>query len=980
MLHRLLFCLVVCFATPGFAQKYSFVVYSTEQGLPQSQVTSITEDSSGYLWIGTLGGLARFNGKEFQTYSSKNGLINNEIRTLNYFDNKLWVGHDGGISFFDNEQIIKVPFSGTDKSKTVSRIIRFGDKILVCSNGGGLFELKGKKLIKRPLGEEDYERIRDAHRIGNKIYLATRKGVIYSSNGVDFKPYYKLPVESFSSICSNADFVVFTTYTAGVYLLHKKSGTWTFVPPDKVEYPIFGSHIDSKNELWLHTQSGIIRRTNDGAFSLLNEEKGLPVNMVSCLYMDRNDHMWIGSQGKGFFRFPGSVFTYYDQSTGLPSELFLCGFQRKNGDYVLGTYDKGILLKTAQGEVRLLNTTESTLWAAVQNVNGKDWFGGQTALISMDERGNFTYYEENLPGTKITALYRINQNQMYIGGSEGVARYTGKSFIKVGGASSLSIGTVRDFEIVNDTLYCATNLGVFKLQGDKFIPIFSKPIVVYNLERDDQQQLYFGTEDGLYRYHSGKTQRIELLHDPGSNIINFMNFREGDLYLGTNNGLFILSDLDNKTPTMRRFGIGEGMVDLETNLNSGFFDNQGRFWFGTASGLICYNPKGPNLESTRPLLNLKSIKLNYQSFDYTKYSDELWPNGLPKSLRLPYTKNNLVFELDGISLVNHRGLRFQFLLEGLNTEWSPLTAVSSITFTSLPAGVYTLKMRAVDMDGRRSDEIVFPFEIAQAFYKTWWFFASLIALISILVITLFRIRLKRINDRNEKELLIYRSKLLALEQKSVNASMNRHFIFNALNSIQYFINTQDRLSANKYLTNFAQLIRKNLDAANAETDAVSLEEELSRIRLYLSLESMRFKDKFDYEIVLDDLDAEEIKIPFMLMQPFVENAIMHGILPNEGVFGHIWIHVYLNENVLHIVIRDNGIGINQSLEAKSEPDGDHRSQGVDITTKRIELLRIISKHNMELIGPYETHDQNGSVNGTEVLIKIPLDYLEKQTE
>jgi LytS/YehU family sensor histidine kinase len=219
--------------------------------------------------------------------------------------------------------------------------------------------------------------------------------------------------------------------------------------------------------------------------------------------------------------------------------------------------------------------------------------------------------------------------------------------------------------------------------------------------------------------------------------------------------------------------------------------------------------------------------------------------------------------------------------------------------------------------------------------------------------------------------------LLALEQKSVNASMNRHFIFNALNSIQYFINTQDRKSANRYLTNFAQLIRKNLDSANSNANTISLEEELDRIKLYLGLEAMRFKGCFDYEVnVGDDIDLETIKIPAMIMQPFVENSIIHGILPNEEVHGLISISVRREGNMLLLSIEDNGIGVNRSLQQKDNIDGDHRSQGMEITSKRIELIRKISKNDISLEGPEEIKDVNGSIKGTYVLIKVPLDDLD----
>jgi sensor histidine kinase YesM len=149
--------------------------------------------------------------------------------------------------------------------------------------------------------------------------------------------------------------------------------------------------------------------------------------------------------------------------------------------------------------------------------------------------------------------------------------------------------------------------------------------------------------------------------------------------------------------------------------------------------------------------------------------------------------------------------------------------------------------------------------------------------------------------------------------------MNRHFIFNALNSIQYFINTQDKLSANKYLTKFAQLIRKNLDSSASGENLVPLSEEIQRLELYLTLEAMRFEGRFKYTFEIDpEIELEEIRIPPMLFQPFVENAIIHGILPLEQLAGEIAFKAeLLNENFIEFTITDNGVGYSKSLKEKN---------------------------------------------------------------
>ena len=411
-------------------------------------------------------------------------------------------------------------------------------------------------------------------------------------------------------------------------------------------------------------------------------------------------------------------------------------------------------------------------------------------------------------------------------------------------------------------------------------------------------------------------------------------------------------------------------------MNSSFIDKKGFLWFGTASGLVTYNPKLRRESFSSPHIILKNILINYQYIDYKKYSDGTNRNGLPINLRLPFSKNNLTFEIDGVSLSNYPGMKFQYWLEGQGTGWSPLNANTTVTYNSLPAGTYILHARSVDSRGNVSAEIKFQFLIKQAFYKTWWFIGLTSVLLIFVIYRIFQFRLKREREINEKETLEYKSRLLTLEQKSLNASMNRHFIFNSLNSIQYFINTQDRLSANRFLTNFAKLIRKNLDSSD-DGSLVPLSQELERLELYMSLESMRFKDRFEYKINCPEgIDAESIIIPAMMLQPFIENSIIHGILPDEDKIGLIEVNITLEKDLLIIEIDDNGVGIETSINSKLNYDGDHRSQGMEITTKRIELLKKLSNRYFELIGPIQINNNDSSIKGTRVTLKFQVENLD----
>ncbi len=984
-MRKLLSCFFLLLPILGFGQKYAFQSYSTEDGLPQTQVKAFCEDDDGYLWVGTLGGLAKFNGSTFTTFSPKNGLLNNRIQTLFLDSGKLWVGHDGGISFLEKDRFKSIELK-SDKSRGVTKIVRFKGKMVVCTErGGGLFVLSDNTLEPVDLPSEEGEdkrvvkSIRSACVSEGYLYLATQAGVLKTRDLKKF--YYENGIErgSYYGVEANDSEIYFVSRNNGIYHKEIGSGEITHIPNEGLFDFLRGGELDSKGVLWVYSAKGVMKVSKGRVVRLVNQVSGLPVNnAVYTIYNDSSGNIWIGSNGKGMFRFPGEQFKYYDRSNGFMSDMFLSGFESANGDFYFGTLDEGVVRRRPNGEANTIDVGSLTVWATQKNVDGKHWFGTGSGLASLDANGKVKIYssEDGLPGYKVSSFYRIGPNEMYIGGNAGISLYKDGEIKRLNDDSSIEVGTVRDFIIVDGLLVFATNLGLFKFEDGVVSPYMDIENVSYCIAKDPFENVWFGTEEGLFRIKKGKVTQVELRNNPGSNYINFMNEKDGKLFIGSNNGLFVLENLNAERPSIKRYGLSEGIVDLETNLNSGFFDKKGNFWFGTASGLVCFDVHAESIKSVVPRVEINSILLNYQKFDFSAYTEELDDKGFPKYLNLPYSKNNLIFELDGISLANHRGLSYQFLMEGLNESWSPLSTNSTITFTSLPAGEYVLRMRAVDIDGLESEEIVIPLMIQPAFYKTWWFISLCALGIAGLVILFFRFRVRRINEANEKEKLEFKSRLLSLEQQSMNASMNRHFVFNSLNSIQYFINTRDRVSANKYLTNFAKLIRKNLDTATVDGNMITLEEELERLELYLSLESMRFKDRFDYVIKADGVETDSILIPAMILQPFIENSIIHGILPNLEKKGLISLTVEEENGYLVLVVEDNGIGVNQSITKKGEMEGDHRSKGMEITSKRIDLIQKISNNDISLVGPYQIYNDDRSIKGTRVLLKIPLNNLE----
>ena len=994
-MKRILFCLfflTVCL--PLYSQRYSFLSYNTVQGLPQSQVTAITQDRNGYLWVGTLGGLAKFNGKEFQTFSTEEGLLNNRISFLGFIDDVLWIGHEGGVSRLEKGIIKKWSFETIDRMTNATDVVLFRNRLIIASNGGGLYELKGGRLARITLNEntpialggtdpielelhkEDDLRVRDLLIIRNELWIGTRGGVLKTKDLKSFDHIRSLDPFSVSDLCDVGNDLYVSTYNDGLLRYSRNDDRFTVVQGIDRSFTLRGCLKDSQGNLWVNSSGGVFRVKDEKVTLRLDQSNGLLTESIRTVFEDHQGNMWFGSDGKGLLRFPGERFVFYNEASGLSSDLILNVNQDAAGNYWIGTFDKGLMMLDRSKQIKVFNLENSgTVWTSLLNVDGMNWFGTGVGLVAMKDQQvkKIFYTEDGLPGDKVTALFRIGPTSFYVGGSDGVSIYQKGTFKPL---DIEEYTTVRDFCKVGTEIYCATDNGLYRIRGKRLERVLNFRLTAYSLVKDDRNTLWIGTQEGLYSLKDGKIRKVNFSKQAASNYINFLEFEKGRLFVGTNNGLFVFTKLDQEAPEIINFGIAEGIVNLETNLNSAFVDRTGRLWFGTASGMVSYLPSQTTEGFSAPQLLVKNILINFQQTSFEKYSRGMDKNGLPLELKLPYSKNNVTFELDGIALANYTGLKFQYWLEGQDENWSPLTTNNTISYNGLTAGDYVLHARCVDSRGLISREVQFAFTVKQAFYKTWWFIGGMSLLLGFLVLRIFRFRLKREREKNEKEKLEYRSRLLTLEQKSLNASMNRHFIFNSLNSIQYFINTQDRLSANRFLTNFAKLIRKNLDSSD-DGNLVPLSQELERLDLYMSLESMRFKDRFEYKINCPEtIDTETVIIPAMMLQPFIENSIIHGILPDESKKGLITVDLKLIGDMLTIQIEDNGIGIDTSIKSKADYDGDHRSQGMEITTKRIELLQKLTNRSFELHGPVQITDNDNSIKGTRVTLKFQVENLD----
>lgn len=438
---------------------------------------------------------------------------------------------------------------------------------------------------------------------------------------------------------------------------------------------------------------------------------------------------------------------------------------------------------------------------------------------------------------------------------------------------------------------------------------------------------------------------------------------ENHLWLGTNKGLVSLRDVEESAKAGESARIH--FFGYPVNSNCLQMEN-GILYAAGDQGLFTWN-----LQRFVQALPRAKIGLLEAAFlrAGTAQEDEDFTrkafSGLPIREKLDHDENYLRFRFGLRSLYHPEWVQYRYRLLGQSNEWTYSGTGREALFSDLKAGNYTLEVEArYPWESWTLSAEPYVFRIREAFWRTWWFW-------TLLVVSLIALAYGYIKDRwqRREERLRLENDLLEMERKALRLQMNPHFIFNALDSISSFIFKQDPKMAVRYLNNFAKLMRLTLESSMEHIHPV--ETEVSVLKNYLELEKLRFEGKFDYEIEMDEELDFDIGLPPMLIQPHVENAILHGLKPKEGK-GFLAISFKLEGATLCCTIEDDGIG---REAAKNLPNKkDHRSMATQINKDRIDLLKRSMNETIDL-KIIDKYNQQGQATGTKVVIRLPAQEL-----
>ncbi|KAA3626510.1 MAG: hypothetical protein DWQ02_20410, partial [Bacteroidetes bacterium] len=612
----------------------------------------------------------------------------------------------------------------------------------------------------------------------------------------------------------------------------------------------------------------------------------------------------------------------------------------------------------------------------------------------IDSTGYFLFSENlGLAGNWVKDILEDKEGNLWVATNDGISKIRVtkdtlgvtldiKNFDKNSG-----IGLPYTYDLHLDTLdriWAAMRFGgLFCLENDTIKYHFqsNNGLVTNNirsLTEDSTGILWVGTGDqGIAKIQLYEDTlavsflEVEKLYS--ENVYSLILDNEQNLWVGSQQGVDKVSFTEDRNlKDVQHFGRAEGFAGIENCTNSVWKDAGGNIWFGTMNGLTKYNANFQNLDTIPPMVRFTNISLEYTPLRETSYAPYMDNWGKVRdSLELPWQRNDLTFEFKATDLSAPLGMKYQYRLLGIDEEWGPAVENNIVRFANLSPGNYTFQVKSINSNKVASERPVqFSFTINAPFWQKRWFPWAAAGLFLIIASLIFRTRylqLKRKSQRKEQELSLEK-KMLELEQKALQLQMNPHFIFNTLNSIQGLISQQDPKKARFYLAKFSRLMRSVLE--NSRSERISLEDEIDTLDHYLSLEQFGKNDTFEYQIVVDpEMDIEEIMIPPLMVQPFVENAIVHGI-SGLGKKGKIDIEFKQENDFVHCTITDNGIGREAAIKQKSQQEAKHKSMGLQVTAERLEL---INDHQKESFSIEDLIAEDGTSEGTRVFLKFKME-------
>ncbi|MCD4747478.1 MAG: histidine kinase [Bacteroidales bacterium] len=976
---------------------YNFTIYNIENGLSNQTINTLFEDSHGVLWIGTENGLNKLdrNSQTFKQYkhnpNDTNSISDNRITSIIEDNNGfLWFGTRAGLNRFDRQTEKFYPYMHNVKNQFGLRSNRIYQ---ICQDDRGFIwiatyyglvklDLKSQKSIRYYHKPDDPKSLS-----GNLIWAVfqDKQGDLWigTNNGLNKYNYndnsfihYKHDPENKKSLSNNCVRYLFEdsyglfwvgTIGGGLNLFNREIGEFihyknvlnntksisnnniyciyedvagaiwlgTFQGVNKLDRNsnIFNHYYQTSNSnkslnsniiwsicekipgvFWIATNNGInIFDRNTGKFNFITnihgKENSLINNNVRCIYFDKQDNLWIGTYGFGLdkYEIKKDKFTHYRR------------------------------------DINNINSISSNYINSIfEDTNGYIWFATGNGLSKFDPNTNkFKVYRHSpedinsISSNRVTSVNEDKQGVLWITTLDGLNKFDIEK----------EIFTRYKHDTKNEK--SISNSYIFSIYEDK-TGIF-----------------WVGTSGGgLNRFNkaTGEFKAYTKKDGLANNVVySILEDENGNLWLSTNGGL---SKFNIKDEHFVNYDVKDGIQSNEFNIGAFYKSNTGEMFFGGMNGFNSFYPKDIKTNLNKPTIVITAFK------KFNEIQPREYFNG--DTIRLNYNDNFFSFEFSALDFTNPSKNKYKYKLDNVDKNWIDVDAKNrTAQYKNVKPGTYVFRVKGSNNDGIwNKKDIALTIIIVPPWWETWVFriFFGLFIIAIVWFLIYRRIKNFRKKHEVEKKMFIIEKQVFDLEQKALRLQMNPHFIFNSLNSIQSFILTNDTKTAINYLAKFSQLMRLNL--SNSINKFIPLKNELKALTYYMDIEKLRFDNKFSYKISVDPgIDEEFIEIPPMIVQPYVENAIIHGLVKKPSK-GKINIDFKLTNHKILCTVLDNGIGRKKAMQIVEESGIKRKSRGMLITQARLEILNRNTGEEYS-VNITDLKDKKGNASGTKVNIILP---------
>jgi len=745
-----------------YSQQLNIRNFSVDNGLPQSSVYSIFQDKKGFIWFGTQGGIAKYDGRDFASWSQREGLADNHVTTIGQdAEGNLWAGHRyDGVSCYHLDSWSTYFPKGLESG--IISIYPKGESILALSEADGIFELQltedsirlERHITLKELAVSKANRLKE---IDGEFLLATDNGIVNLFNNHSISYFVGLEVLDFDK---TLEFGMAAITTSGIYceknveeLLSNEGMVGA-----KNHEAICAS---KKGGFWLAGKNGATH-VGENKIKHMDASNGIPSEDVSCIIEDTEGNTWFGLLGSGASQFIGDMFEAYGKNQGLRSEsvsaltidrqnrLWLAGngtlelieFQRGPGGAIKNT----INLNQQLGEF-------GEILSIFQDTRSWMWLGTSNGAIVLDD--NLKVIKELTTDQGLSHNGIISINEDLQGNIWLASLWKGVTVVTIKGHEFSCKALGKETGLPSDnfwTVLVDTKGKVFVGTDDAGIIVFDEDEIriidekqgLLNLRagsfsEDSKGNIWVGTiGGGIFRCNEdtcvGFTTSDGLSSD---NPYLVLCDEQDNVWVGTNTGLDVL--FSGELP-VKHFDSQMGFLGVETNQNAKYKDEQGNLWFGTVKGGIKCNPEEIREDIIPPVTHITKLSLFLRE-EIDQHQS-----------RFRYDENHLTFEFIGLHFTNPEAVSYTYMLEGFDSDWSPLSDRTYATYSFIPPGSYTFKIISQNHDGHQSKVVEHSFVIVNPFWATTWFYALTILAIITLILLLMRMRTIKIRrDRKKLE-------------------------------------------------------------------------------------------------------------------------------------------------------------------------------------------------------------------------------------